>query len=147
MAKQAQAAEHPQAAERSQPPERAPVAEAVRVRVRDGRTIQLGGGRVARGGTWVEVDPVELRTPSFRSAVETVQEHAESTKTDTERREEAANAGGSSLFDSMRNVARQQHAALRDRDAAARRMAAELLDPNRPLPEEKPMARELPQQR
>jgi hypothetical protein len=121
------------------------------VRVREGRTIQLGAGRVARGGEWVHVDPEELYVPSFRSAVQTEEEHGDSMKTLAQRQEEVAAAGGSSLFDAMRNVARQQQAALRERDTAARRaaaenagMARELLDPNRPAPAERPMARELP---
>lgn len=147
MAKQGQV---DQPAAQADKPERAAGAETVRVRVREGRTVQLDAGRVARGGEWVNVDPAELRVPSFRSAVQTAEEHTEARKTDAERREAAVASGGSSLFDSMRNVARQQHVALRDRDEAAKRaaaqevgMARELLDPTRPPAPDRPLAREL----
>ena len=163
MSKQPQAAERsPEKAGDKTSPVEKPAAtepgETVRVRVREGRTIQMAG-RIARGGEWVEVDPAELAVPSFRSAVETIEEHGASTRTTEEQKEAAAAAGGSSLFDSMRNVARQQLQALSERDAAAKRAAAdlqavqtaaantglarELLEPNRPRSDERPMAREL----
>ena len=156
MSKQPQPAERPM--EKTQPAERE-TGKTVRVRVREGQTVQLGAARVAHGGEWIEVDQAELAVPSFRSAVETAEEHADSTRTTDEREEAAAAAGGSSLFDSMRNVARQQHQALRERDAAAKQVATELqsvqaaavntgqarelLDQNRPRSDERPMAREL----
>ncbi len=89
------------------------VSGTIRVRVKPGATIAMGYDAVmmrrivATGGEWIDVAPIEMRNPAFRSNVETSEDITAAALEDAKTNKTAST--GSELFNSLKTAMISQH--------------------------------------
>ena len=111
----------------------------VAVRLKQGHSLKMAGGKSASGGDWIVKPARELLAPAFRRIVETAEEIEDNARKAAAAAAAKRNTGSSALFDGFRRQAIQQgdHMRARAREQAAADVAS--IRPSRDVGQDVPM--------